>query len=41
MRVVVIGGGPVGLVSGACLAGVGHDVSLVEIDERRRTMIAA
>lgn len=41
MRAVVIGGGPVGLVSGAVLANAGHDVTVVEIDARRREMIAA
>jgi UDPglucose 6-dehydrogenase/GDP-mannose 6-dehydrogenase len=40
MRVVVIGGGPVGLVSGTVLASVGHSVSLVEIDPGRAERIA-
>ncbi|MGQ0646189.1 MAG: UDP-glucose dehydrogenase family protein [Gemmatimonadaceae bacterium] len=40
MRVVVIGGGPVGLVSGAVLASVGHAVRLVEIDPARADLIA-
>jgi UDPglucose 6-dehydrogenase len=39
--VAIIGGGPVGLVSGAALASVGHDVRLVEIDQRRADSIAA
>ena len=37
----IIGGGPVGLVSGAALASVGHDVRLVEIDPRRADAIAS
>jgi UDPglucose 6-dehydrogenase len=40
MRVVVIGGGPVGLVSGTVLASVGHSVSLVEIDAERARLIS-
>lgn len=39
--VAIIGGGPVGVVSGAALASVGHDVRLVEIDEGRADSIAA
>lgn len=35
MRISVIGGGYVGLVSAACFAYMGHDVSLVEIDEEK------
>lgn len=35
MRIAVIGTGYVGLVSGACLANVGHDVVCVDIDERK------
>jgi UDPglucose 6-dehydrogenase len=40
MKIVVIGGGPVGLVSGAVLANVGHDVHLVEIDAARASSVA-
>jgi len=32
MKIAVIGGGYVGLVSGACLASYGHDVMIVELD---------
>ncbi|MEQ1693773.1 MAG: FAD-dependent monooxygenase, partial [Gemmatimonas sp.] len=35
MRVAIIGGGPVGLVSGTVLASVGHDVCIVDIDTSR------
>jgi UDPglucose 6-dehydrogenase len=35
MRVAVIGGGPVGLVSGAVLASVGHQVTVADIDASR------
>lgn len=41
MRVVVIGGGPVGLVSGAVLAEAGHQVTVVDIDGARVASIAA
>lgn len=40
MRVAIIGGGPVGLVSGAVLAGIGHDVRIVDIDPARTSKIA-
>ncbi|MEO6445452.1 MAG: UDP-glucose/GDP-mannose dehydrogenase family protein [Gemmatimonadaceae bacterium] len=40
MRVAIIGGGPVGLVSGTVLASVGHEVQLVDIDARRVSRIA-
>lgn len=40
MRVAIIGGGPVGLVSAAVLAGVGHDVRVVDIDSARTRKIA-
>jgi len=39
MRVVVIGGGPVGLVSGAVLADSGHQVCVVDIDPERIRLI--
>ena len=40
MRVAVIGGGPVGLVSGAVLASVGHAVTVADIDRARTERIA-
>ncbi len=35
MRIAVVGSGYVGLVAGACFAEVGHDVLLVDNDERK------
>lgn len=35
MRVVVLGTGYVGLVTGVCLSEVGHDVTCVDIDEKK------
>ena len=35
MKVVVIGTGYVGLVTGTCLAEIGHDVICVDIDEKK------
>jgi UDPglucose 6-dehydrogenase len=35
MRIAVLGSGYVGLVSGACLAGFGHDVVCVDVDAKR------
>jgi UDPglucose 6-dehydrogenase len=32
MKISVIGGGYVGLVTGACLSGLGHDVTMIDID---------
>jgi UDPglucose 6-dehydrogenase/GDP-mannose 6-dehydrogenase len=40
MRVAVIGGGPVGLVSGCVLASVGHQVTIVDRDVARVKAIA-
>jgi UDPglucose 6-dehydrogenase/GDP-mannose 6-dehydrogenase len=39
MRIAVIGGGPVGLVSGSALANVGHEVTVVDIDRQRADKI--
>src|SRR5512139_587181 len=35
MRITVIGTGYVGLVQGVCLAELGHDVSCLDVDERK------
>lgn len=35
MKISVVGGGYVGLVSSACFAELGHSVDLVEIDEEK------
>src|SRR5271163_4550778 len=35
MRIVMIGAGYVGLVSGACLADFGHEVVCVEVDQKK------
>jgi UDPglucose 6-dehydrogenase len=39
MRITVIGTGYVGLVSGACLADVGHDVVCVDVDPKKVEVI--
>lgn len=36
MRVAIFGTGYVGLVTGACLAEVGHQVVCVDIDQAKR-----
>lgn len=41
MRIAVIGTGYVGLVSGACLAEMGHDVVCVDVDPDKVAMIRA
>jgi UDPglucose 6-dehydrogenase/GDP-mannose 6-dehydrogenase len=41
MKIAVIGAGYVGLVSGTCLASVGHDVVIVESDPLRRAAVTA
>ena len=35
MKITVVGTGYVGLVSGACLADVGMDVTCVDIDQQK------
>ena len=35
MKIVVAGTGYVGLVTGACLSGVGHNVTCVDVDEKK------
>ena len=35
MRIAVVGSGYVGLVTGACFADLGHEVVLVDNDEKR------
>jgi UDPglucose 6-dehydrogenase len=39
MRIAVVGSGYVGLVAGACFADLGHDVILVDNDERKLTAL--
>ena len=41
MRLVMIGSGYVGLVSGACFADFGHDVVCVDVDERKIAALKA
>jgi UDPglucose 6-dehydrogenase len=41
MRISIVGTGYVGLVSGACLASIGHDVICVDLDERRVAAVNA
>lgn len=41
MRIAVVGAGYVGLVSGACLAELGHDVTCVDQDARKITRLLA
>ena len=35
MKIVVVGTGYVGLVTGACLAEVGTDVTCIDVDEQK------
>ena len=39
MKIVVAGTGYVGLVTGACLSEIGHNVTCVDIDENKVTMM--
>lgn len=39
MQVVIVGSGYVGLVTGSCLAEVGHHVSCVDLDDRKIDML--
>src|ERR1700719_5227419 len=39
MRIAVVGSGYVGLVAGACFADLGHDVILVDNDDRKLTAL--
>lgn len=41
MRVAIVGTGYVGLVTGACLAEVGHEVVCIDVDRRKVDMINA
>ncbi len=41
MKVAVVGTGYVGLVSGACFAKIGHEVTCVDIDEKKIRMLKA
>ena len=41
MRIAMIGGGYVGLVSGACFAAFGHEVAIVEADEAKLAALRA
>ena len=39
MKITIVGGGYVGLVTGACFADIGHDVSIIEVDTAKVGMI--
>jgi UDPglucose 6-dehydrogenase len=41
LRIAMIGGGYVGLVSGACFAELGHDVAVVEVDAAKLASLRA
>ena len=41
MRIAVVGAGYVGLVSGACLADFGHEVTCVDLDEKKVEALTA
>jgi UDPglucose 6-dehydrogenase len=39
MKITIVGGGYVGIVTGACFADAGHDVSIIEVDPAKVAMI--
>jgi len=39
MKITIVGGGYVGLVTGACFAESGHDVTIIEVDPAKVGMI--
>ena len=39
MKISIFGTGDVGLVTGACLANLGHNVLCIDIDENKITML--
>ena len=39
MKITIIGGGYVGLVTGACFAETGHDITIIELDPAKVGMI--
>lgn len=41
MRIAIVGGGYVGLVTGACFAKIGHTVNIIEIDAKKAATINA
>ena len=39
MKITIVGGGYVGLVTGACFADIGHDVTIIDVDSAKVAMI--
>jgi len=39
MKITIVGGGYVGLVTGACFSDAGHDVTIIEVDPAKVSMI--
>lgn len=39
MKITIVGGGYVGLVTGACFADTGHDIAIIEVDPAKVRMI--